>query len=261
MIRLIACDLDGTLLDSAKNLPKEFPKIIEQLKEKDVYFAVASGRSYAGLKEMFADYLDDLVFICDNGAFVMYKGERLHLDLMKREDVKELVQVSRDLDGLILLCGMKGTYHEPAKTKEANDEIATYYTNRVMVEDSMEVNDDIFKVALYDGLGSEEHAYPYLVGKYGDKYNGQTSGEFWMDIMNGGTNKGSALKAIQERLGISGEETMAFGDYMNDYELLENAKYSFAMANAHPRIKEIAGYEALSNDENGVVKAICEYVL
>ncbi|MCR4715952.1 MAG: Cof-type HAD-IIB family hydrolase [Lachnospiraceae bacterium] len=260
MIKLIACDLDGTLLDSNKRLPEEFPKLIEKLKAKGIHFAVASGRSYAGIKEMFIDYIDDIVFICDNGAFVMYKEERLHLDLMKKEDIRELALLSRDLDGLILLCGMHGTYHMPAKTKEANDEIVKYYTNRVLVEDDLDVDDEFFKVALFDGEGSEEHSYPYLVEKYGDKYNGQTSGKYWMDIMNGGTNKGSALKAIQEKFDISYDETMAFGDYMNDYELLENASYSFAMANSHPKISKLANYKAGSNDENGVLKAIVEYV-
>ena len=261
MIKLVACDLDGTLLDSKKRIPKEFPKIIEEFKKRGIYFVVASGRSYAGLKEMFADYIDDLVFICDNGAFVMYKGERLVLKLLKREEVNELVMFTRDMDGLILLCGMMATYHRSAPTKAANDEIATYYTNRIIVDDDIDVDDDIFKVAIYDNLKSEEHSYPELVKRYGDKYNGQTSGEHWMDVMTGGTNKGTALKDIMEKLGVGYDEAMAFGDYMNDYELLENAYYSFAMANGHDKIKELARYQAESNDDNGVVKAIYEYVL
>ncbi len=261
MIKLVACDLDGTLLDSKKQLPKEFPEVINEFKKRGIYFVVASGRSYAGLKEMFADYIDDLVFICDNGAFVMYKGERLVLKLLKKEDVNELVMFTRDMDGLILLCGMNGTYHKSADSKAANDEIATYYTNRVIVEDDLNIEDDIFKVAIYDKQNSEEHSYPELLKRYGERYNGQTSGERWMDVMTGGTNKGTALKDILAKLEVGFDEAAAFGDYMNDYELLENAYYSFAMANAHEKIKELARYQTASNDENGVVKAIYEYVL
>ena len=71
-----------------------------------------------------------------------------------------------------------------------------------------------------------------------------------------GINKGTAILDIREKLGISFEETMAFGDYLNDKEMLENVNYSYAMANAHPIIKQVAKYEAPSNDENGVTTVI-----
>ena len=77
-----------------------------------------------------------------------------------------------------------------------------------------------------------------------------------MDVMNSGVNKGAALRTIQEKLGISREETMSFGDYLNDYELLLEAKESYAMANAHDKLKEIAAHIAPSNREQGVMRVI-----
>ena len=71
MIKLIACDMDGTLLDSAKRLPAELPEVIAKLKEKGVLFCVASGRQYASLRRDFDAYADDMLFICENGALVM----------------------------------------------------------------------------------------------------------------------------------------------------------------------------------------------
>ena len=74
--------------------------------------------------------------------------------------------------------------------------------------------------------------------------------------MNIGVNKGEAIKIIQENYNISFDETMAFGDYLNDFEMMQNCKYSYAMENAHPKLKEICNYRAKSNDEDGVVDAI-----
>lgn len=82
-----------------------------------------------------------------------------------------------------------------------------------------------------------------------------------MDVMNADVNKGMALKQIRKSLGISYEETMAFGDYMNDYELLKEAKESYAMGNAHEGIKKIAAHITGTNDEQGVMNVIKHVVL
>ena len=73
-----------------------------------------------------------------------------------------------------------------------------------------------------------------------------------MDISHMNANKGYALRHIQEKFGISRQETMVFGDYNNDLEMLAMADFSFAMANAHPNVFEAANYRADSNDNNGI---------
>lgn len=73
-----------------------------------------------------------------------------------------------------------------------------------------------------------------------------------MDISHPNANKGFALKIVQESLGISKEETMAFGDFNNDLEMLSEASFSFAMKNAHPNVKKVAKFETGSNDDEGV---------
>ena len=115
--------------------------------------------------------------------------------------------------------------------------------------------DKICKLAVFDAKNAEENAYELL-----KKYNGELlvclSGHNWVDLMNIGVNKGEAIKIIQENYNISFDETMAFGDYLNDFEMMQNCKYSYAMENAHPKLKEICNYRAKSNDEDGVVDAI-----
>ena len=83
---------------------------------------------------------------------------------------------------------------------------------------------------------------------------------YWVDVTNKGANKGTAVRQIQERLGLSQEECAAFGDYMNDKEMLESVYYSYAMANAYPAIKDVARFEAKSNAEHGVMVQIQEFI-
>ncbi len=82
------------------------------------------------------------------------------------------------------------------------------------------------------------------------------SGANWLDVMVVQANKGKALRLVQQALGISREQTMVFGDYLNDLEMMDAAAYSFAMTNAHPLPKERARFIAPGNADNGVVRTI-----
>ena len=75
MVKLIAADMDGTLLDDQKRLPNGFPKLLECLAKRGVAFAVASGRSYPALQMLFGKKTEELLLICDNGAHVRIPGK------------------------------------------------------------------------------------------------------------------------------------------------------------------------------------------
>jgi len=111
------------------------------------------------------------------------------------------------------------------------------------------------KIALFHYNGSEKNIYPH-VKKFENDWQVKISGENWLDIALPTNHKGNAIERIQQEYGISKEETMAFGDYHNDLEMLKKAKYSFAMENAHPDVKEIANHETYSNDNLGVESII-----
>lgn len=84
------------------------------------------------------------------------------------------------------------------------------------------------------------------------------SGQVWVDIMGTTADKGHALADLQREMGISPEQTMAFGDYGNDIEMLRRAQWSYAMADAHPDVKAVARFVAPSNDDAGVTRTIRE---
>ena len=265
-IRLVASDLDGTLLNDQKQFPPDFSEVLRALERKKIRFAAASGRSYATLRDDFTraageDTAGKMDYICDNGAFIVEGGKIACVHTMDKRLLRELIAVSQDVpDVLLLLCGMRGTYHLPY-TPVFAEKARSYEINHREVEDLSRVEDDIFKVAICDLRGPEKNIFPVLAPLFRKSFELQISGPLWMDVMNPGVDKGSALKTLQQHHGISREETVAFGDFCNDIGLLKNAGYSFAMANAHPEVFRWGRYLAESNNACGVTAALRRYVL
>lgn len=261
MIKLIATDMDGTLLNEHGNLPDGFFEMLDKLNEKDIKFVAASGRPYFTLYENFKPASDKIDYLADNGAFVVENGNVTSIEIIDKRYVNAIIKLCKSISNItIILCGTKGAYHEPCD-KEYLTEIDKYYYKKNIVDDLTKVDDDIFKITICDLSDASKNAYPILSPIYGDDLMVVVSGLVWIDIMNKGINKGNGLEKIQESLGITPEETMVFGDYYNDVEMLKKAKYSFVMANALDDMKQYGNYIAKSNTENGVIKAIYEYVL
>lgn len=82
------------------------------------------------------------------------------------------------------------------------------------------------------------------------------SGPEWVDMIAPGSNKGTAIRALQQRLGITRAQTAVFGDYLNDLPMMAEADWSFAMANAMPEITAAANHRAPANTEAGVVSVL-----
>ena len=122
------------------------------------------------------------------------------------------------------------------------------------------MEDDFFKIALFNPNGAEENIYPHL-SAFTSEFQIKVSGYYWVDVMQLNINKGTALEQLQTIWHISKEETLVFGDYLNDLELFKQATYSVAMENAHSTIKALASYQTKSNDENGVVDFIQKNIL
>lgn len=262
MIKLIASDMDGTLLDDEKRLPKDFTATLDALFERGITFAVSSGRTYSALEHLFAeDYVSRMSFICDNGACVIHRGELVSCDLLNRSVFEELVNYcERDGGYNIAACGRRGVYHLDLG-EEFSDEVGRFYKFHTAVSSFLEIEDEFYKLAICDFRGSVTHGKPLLDKMFGDKLNVQASGELWMDVMAGGVSKGRALRKLRRLLGVSRSETMAFGDYFNDLDMLQEAEWSFCMENGHDEIKKQCRFIAPGNNDGGVIKSIEKYVL
>ncbi|MFF4394649.1 Cof-type HAD-IIB family hydrolase [Streptomyces sp. NPDC001480] len=258
-IRLVVTDMDGTLLDDDKRIPEGLWPMLAELRRRGVLFSPASGRQYATLARQFAEVADGMAFIAENGAYVVRDGVELSSDPLDGPVVASLARTVRGLvaDGVdmgAVVCGKRSAYVE--RTDEAFlAEVRKYYVEHRLVEDVTAVDDEVIKVALFDFGPAERTTAPALEA-FTASHQVVVSGEHWVDVMNRTANKGTALRGLQRELGITPAQTMVFGDYLNDLEMLDAADWSFAMAGAHPEVVRRARHLAPSNNDNGVLRTI-----
>ena len=258
MIKIIFCDMDGTLLTSENKLPDGFDEMIAELKRRNVIFAPASGRQFFSLIRSFADYLDEFLFLAENGTLVMYKGKEIFSCPLGVENALNVLAAAKDFENILrVYCGKKDAYilHEQDK-HEYKIELEKYFTHNIAVDSFDEVDDVPLKVALFDPTGNcKKNIYDKLTQFY-DPLQVVLSSDYWVDIMSPKINKGEAVKNVRRIMNFKINECAAFGDYMNDYEMIQAVGYGFAMENAHPDLKKIAKFETASNDNAGVLVGI-----
>ncbi|MGV0924653.1 MULTISPECIES: HAD family hydrolase [Empedobacter] len=260
-IKLIVTDMDGTLLRSDNSLSPEFNKIYKKLKENNIIFVPASGRQYYSIVNYFEDIKDDLAVIAENGTYVTYKGKEVFVDNLNWFIVKEIIREVRKIEGANIVLATKNTAYVESRDETFLEYFKNYYNKNVWVEDLTKIeNEQFIKIAINHTKGTEKNVYPKLVDFEKNGLKVVVSGEVWLDVMNKNTNKGVALQALINKLNISPEEIIVFGDFMNDLEMLNLAKYSFAMKNAHPDIIKTANFIAPSNNEDGVIQIIKQYL-
>nr|BFD81481.1 Cof-type HAD-IIB family hydrolase [Streptomyces sp. Xyl84] len=258
-IRLIVTDMDGTLLDDAKRMPAGLWPVLAELRRRGVLFSPASGRQYATLAEQFAGADEGMVFIAENGTYVVRDGEELSSDPLAPAVAARLVSAVRELaargaDVGAVICGKRSAYVE--RSDEAFlAEVRKYYVRHEVVADAAAVDDDVIKVAVFD-FGAAERTTAPALAPFAATHQVVVSGEHWVDVMNRTADKGAAVRRLQRDLGITPAQTLVFGDYLNDLEMLDAADWSFAMANAHPDVIRRARHLAPSNNDNGVLRTI-----
>ncbi|MFE1664469.1 Cof-type HAD-IIB family hydrolase [Microbacterium sp. P02] len=258
-IRLIAADMDGTLLDGDGEVPDTLWPLLERLSAAGVEFVPASGRQLATLRRTFGAASDRMSFIAENGTFVVRGHEEVSVDAMDPVFVDALVRRLRELalGGLdigVVVCGKESAYIERADAAFLG-EAEKYYARLTVVDDLLAPDDAILKIAIYDFGSAEERTAPALAD-LAESHQVVVSGHHWIDVMELGVNKGVALQTLQRALGVTRSQTAAFGDYLNDLELLDAAEWSFAMENAHEQVAARAAHRAPSNLEHGVITTI-----
>ncbi|WP_405866810.1 MULTISPECIES: Cof-type HAD-IIB family hydrolase [unclassified Streptomyces] len=258
-IRLVVTDMDGTLLDDAKRMPSGLWETLAELRRRGVLFSPASGRQYATLAREFAEVAEGMVFIAENGTYVVRDGVELSSDPLVPDVVAGVVHAVRRLvaegaDVGAVVCGKRSAYVERSD-EPFLAEVRRYYVEHRVVEDATALDDDVIKVALFD-FGSAERTTAPALESFTATHQVVVSGEHWVDVMNRTANKGAALRRLQRELGITPAQTMVFGDYLNDLEMLDAADWSFAMANAHPDVIARARHLAPSNNDNGVLRTV-----
>lgn len=262
MIKLIASDLDGTLLPPTKIMPPETFPLIEKLYKNGVLFVPASGRQLPNIKKQFAPVADKIAIIAENGGIVWYKGEIIFTDPTPAADVLRALKIIRGVAGLypVISCA-DCAYYEDTYPRFV-ETLKKSYSAEMQVNslENIAVNNTVIKISVWDAESAAEHGGdvlpPLIKG-----LRTAVSGYDWLDVSSAQANKGRAINALQARLGIKKCECAAFGDHMNDYEMLCECGFPYVTANAYPPLKKLIGEEIQSNADFGVIKKIKEIIL
>lgn len=256
MIKLIATDIDGTLLETGKTMPDpRYYDVIGRLLADGVSFCVSSGRQYASQSKLFGPYMDQIFNITENGARVLYGQKELFCSVMTKEDSVELVKDTRALgsEAECMYCTRDTAYFSPLD-HNIQEMMTRKFLFRCQTVDRLE---DLpfpcikYSIKIRDSI--EEGLRDHFIPKW-QKTHEVTRGGNYISVMEKGVTKGSAIKRIQDYLGLSPEETMVFGDNRNDLEMMKEASWGVAVANARPLVKEAARIVTASNDDLGVLK-------
>ena len=250
--------MDGTLLTSENKLPEGFDEAMAELKRRNVIFAPASGRQYFSLLRSFEKYRDEFLFLGENGTLVMHKGKEIFSSPIGSDAAREVLKETEGFDNILrVYCGKKDAYlRREQDTPEFYAELEKYYTHNGVIDSWDEIDDVPLKLAFFDPTGhSKEKIFDKLT-KFHGSLQVVLSSDYWVDVMNPNISKGVAVKNIQRAMNFKPEECAAFGDYLNDAEMIQAVGYGFAMANAHPDIKRLAKFETTSNDQAGVITGI-----
>ncbi|GAB3006691.1 HAD family hydrolase [Niabella terrae] len=256
MIKLIAIDLDGSLLTDDKRLPPDFFQIAGELQRRGILLTIASGRPLSNIRSVFEPIKEQIYFASDNGSYLVFQDQELIVNSLDHAALVKFIGISRQIpETYPVLCGKNIAYVEHLD-EVFQQQALKYYQEYVVVKDLATVQDEILKVSLCDLIGSEVNSYPFYKA-FENEYQVVVSGQLWLDITNKDASKATAIRKIQQQTGIRPEETLVFGDYLNDTDMIREAAYSYAMKNAHPQILQLAKFVTnLDNNHYGVTETI-----
>lgn len=232
MIKLIASDIDGTLLQNGeREISPRFFREAERLMDAGVAVCAASGRQYQSLYDLFAPTADRMYFICENGAVVYGPGKQLlSHTIIDREISLRLCRDILDIpDCEILISGTNVSYLCP-KCADYVDHIRYFLGNNVAVLPSPEaMPEDFVKISAYYTPGAVQ-IEPILKPKWQDVFQVAVAGPAWLDFTI--ADKGTGIRALQNALNLQPEEMMAFGDNYNDIAMLDAVGHPYLMASS-----------------------------
>ena len=271
-IKLVAIDLDGTLLTSDKKVTENTIKTLKKVIEQGIIVVIATGRPILGLDTVIQEVPRSPYILTTNGARIVNieTGEVMLERLIPHEVVLEIFDVLRKYD-----CVKEIFYKgQGFVSTEDFERIHLYHIKPEMIEYFQRTRKPIPDLieyiketkgngdkaqAIFRDMKVREQVWKELQDL--GKLNLTDSLSYNIEINAKGVEKGSSLKFLVEKLGILQEEVMALGDGSNDVRMLEYAGMGVAMGNAREEIKRVANVVTASNDDEGVAKALEQYIL
>lgn len=235
MIKLIASDLDGTLLEPDGTLPEGIFETIEELSALGIRFIAASGRQYANLQRLFQPVWKQMAFVCENGAVNVIDDKIIGVVPIADDMAQELVRDIQDAGMNLLISGKRNSYVLNQNRAFTDDIIYRLRNNAAVINDVSEICEPMLKIS-----GQISTGLPEISARFSEKWENRisavVSGADWFDFTI--AHKGIGLEMIIKEMNVKPSELVAFGDNFNDERMLALAGYPFLMQQADPRLRK-----------------------
>jgi len=269
-IKLIATDMDGTLLDpkGQVDLPR-LEKILDQLEERGIRFVIATGNEIHRVKQLLGHLTERVVLIVANGARIFEGNQLLQAQTWDDDMVNRALEFfkGRECQDQFVVTSMnggfvkEGTVFTQLENFMTPEMIELFYQRMNFVE---ELESHLFGGVLKMSLVVGEERSDSVLEEINQLFNGHvqavSSGYGCIDILQSGIHKAWGLQELLKRWDIKAEEIMAFGDSENDVEMLQLAGIAYAMENAYDKAKAVATNFAPSNSQAGVYQVLEDWL-
>lgn len=236
MIRFIATDIDGTLLrDGAATAPEETSALIEQMAQQGVVFCAASGRQQENLRRLFHKDFDRIAYVCENGAMATLGSDVIQTLSIPRQMGQEIIKDIQARGDQVLVSGRHTSYATVTDRSFTDYMLYDLRNTITIVDDLLSINEEYLKISAFI-KGSPSAAAEAYAPKWKDKLNAAIAGERWFDFTV--ANKGMGIGAILDKMSISPDEAVAFGDNENDIAMLDLVGHPYLMASANPMLRK-----------------------
>ncbi|MBY0120872.1 Cof-type HAD-IIB family hydrolase [Bacillus sp. S/N-304-OC-R1] len=246
MKKIVFFDIDGTLLDSNKQLPHSTKKALEVLKENGVFVAIATGRAPFMFEQQRKE-LDIDSYVCFNGQYVVFENEVIYKNSLPMDEVEHLVHYSSQKNHALVFLNeteMKSTELDNKMIAESIGSLKFPYP---------ELDISFYKEKeIYQALVFAEETADEAYKRDFPNFHFVRWHQFSTDVLPAGGSKAEGIKLMIERLGIDIEDVYAFGDGLNDIEMLKAVGTGIAMGNALEEVKLAADVITASVNDNGI---------
>ena len=264
MIKLVAIDMDGTLLNSKKELLEETKQYFKDFhkKETDTLLVLCTGRPESGIRPYLKDlgYLEENHYIISQNGANIYEsrtGKRVMDAFVDSTAIQKWIELGKKHGISVMGAGVDYYYcfdQEPIEWMEFDVKLVSGKLKRIPTKESL--NTDFYKILL---MGDEEQLNEFetfIPQEWRDEFYVVRSQKYLVEVLTKGVNKAFGLEKLAKELNIQPSEIAAIGDAANDVEMLEYAGLAIAMGNASEEVKAIADIVTDTNENNGVIKAI-----
>ena len=264
MVKLIAIDMDGTLLNGKKELLEETKQYFKNFHNKntETLLVLCTGRPETGIRPYLKDlgYLEENHYIISQNGANIYEsqtGKRVMDVFLDSNAIQKWIDLGKE-HGLSVMGGSIDCYYsfdeDPTPWMEFDTKIVSAKVKRISRQDSLST--DFYKILILGEKEELDRFETFIPEEWRDEFYVVRSQKYLLELLTKGVNKAFGLEKLAQKLNIQPSEIVAIGDAANDIEMLEYAGLAIAMGNASEEVKAIADIVTDTNENNGVIKAI-----